>query len=199
MEVGKEAELGVEGLLQILTTALGKIPGTMFDSFFRAVEGVVKRVWGMELQRRILVRVPTYHKCTLNMIKWSVRSQISQQPLPQCLKGWLYRALSVMPLQATKLRDAIRGGSSLRTVRMVADTLCAGVQDGTFSATPLCVGREQRAWFFWEPRQVQKTIVHNVPRRLQHSAQWRCRCQHVMQRHPCLCNDVGHLILRSRA
>ena len=97
--------------------------GRLFDSFFRAVQGVVKRVWGRELQRRIVVQVPTYHRRTRNMIKSSLRSQISQQPIPQCLKGWLYRALSVMPVQATKLRDAIRGGSSLRTVRMVADTL----------------------------------------------------------------------------
>ena len=102
--------LEVEHLIELLTTSLGKVPGRLFDSFFRAVQGFVKKAWGTELLRRIVVRVPTYHRGTINSIKTSLRSHIAQRALPDCLKAWLNRALSVMPVQATKLKDAMRWG-----------------------------------------------------------------------------------------
>ena len=190
--------LEVEHLIELLTTSLGKVPGRLFDSFFRAVQGFVKKAWGTELLRRIVVRVPTYHRGTINSIKSSLRSHIAQRALPDCLKAWLNRALSVMPLQATKLKDAMRGGASLRTVRMTADELTKGIDCGAFSALPLHVGDLQRAWVFTEPQSVQQDVVQAVTMQLKQRGGRLCRCSSLMTCHPVLQNDIGHVLLRSK-
>ena len=195
----KDTDQGVEDLLDLLTSSLGKIPGRLFDSFFRAVQGVVKRMWGVELQRRFIVRVPTYHRHTINGIKRSLRSQIAQHDVPQTLKAWLSRALSVLPLQAHKLKDVFRGGAALRTVRMTADELVSGIKLGTYDASPFLVGGQQRAWVFKEPSEVQPRVVQEIQRQLARRQGRRCTCAALMRQHPALRNDLGHVVLRTRS
>ena len=157
----------------------------------------MKRVWGTELQRRIVMRVPTYNKRTINSVKISPRSQIAHLSLPQSLRTWLGRIVSVIPLQATKLRDAVRGGAPLRTVNTVVRELQAGVQNGTVQAVPLQVGSQRRAWQFSDCAQVQHAVVQRVSRQLVQRGERRCRCKRLMQQHPELQNDLQHVILRT--
>ena len=79
----------VHMLLQFLTRAARYVKGPLFEKLFKKVAQRVNMEWGVELPRRLTLKLPTYGKSIANWVTNTLQTLFSESCVPPALKVWL--------------------------------------------------------------------------------------------------------------
>ena len=98
----------VHMLLQFLTRAARYVKGPLFEKLFNKVAQRVNMEWGVELPRRLTLKLPTYGKYIANWVTNTLQTLFSESCVPPALKVWLRRTICVVPVAPWKVQGVVR-------------------------------------------------------------------------------------------
>ena len=64
--------------------------------------------WGVELPRRLTLKLPTYGKSIANWVTNTLQTLFSESYVPPALKVWLRRTICVVPVAPRKIQGVVR-------------------------------------------------------------------------------------------
>ena len=117
------SHLGLPTVIRFLVDSFGHLQTPLFEKLFRAVKSAAKSAWGIELPRRITVRLPSYSDATLRNVASFVRKSVSLFTVPDALKAWLQKCVTVIPRPPPTVGDVLKRGAQLRVPGIVAEEL----------------------------------------------------------------------------
>ena len=91
----------VDNLLGFMARAAKYVKGSLFERLFTAITRRASMEWGVDIKRRLVVRLPTYEKSFHQRISSSLRSAALRASLPG-LGSWLASSITVVPAKAKK-------------------------------------------------------------------------------------------------
>ena len=98
----------VHMLLQFLTRAARYVKRPLFEKLFSKVAQRVNMEWGVELPRRLTLKLPTYGKSIANWATNTLQTLFSESCVPPALKVWPRRTICVMPVAPRKIQGVVR-------------------------------------------------------------------------------------------
>ena len=81
-------------VLEFMTQVHGHLHTAVFERLFRKIKREVHQFWGVDLPRRIVVRVPSYHQEVLDTVTRVVRKAISDVLIPSGFQSWLKKIVN---------------------------------------------------------------------------------------------------------
>ena len=177
-------------LLQFLTRAARYGKGPLFEKLFRKVAQRVNMEWGVELPKRLTLKLPTYGNSIANWITNTLQTLFSKSCAPPALKLWLRRTICVVPVALRKIQGVVRKMRAPPCARWIAtlpgDLPQATVQVPHSGLGVTCLTRRLDAEQILQLQNTVQLHLHDQP----------CLCATLMAMCPPLRNATGHLVLR---
>ena len=190
------SHLGLPTVIRFLVDSFGHLQTPQFEKLFRAVKSAAKSAWGIELPRRITVRLPSYSDATLRNVASFVRKSVSLFTVPDALqlKAWLQKCVTVIPQPPPTVGDVLKRGAQLRVPGIVAEEL---ERTNTNHPCAEWVSFSDRfgMWVVKSGQTDPLQQVHQTTMRQIHSLP--CHCPTLFSLCPNLENATQHVILRS--
>ena len=188
------SHLRLPTVIRFLFDPFGHLQTPLFEKLFRDVTSAAKTAWGIELPRRITVRLPSYSDATLRNGANFVRKGVAFFTILDALKALLQKCVTVISQPPLTVGDVLKRGAQLRVPSIVAEELERKNAEHPF-ADWIHFSDRFGMWVVGsghaDPlQQVQRTTmqrVHGLP----------CHCPTLLSLSPSLENATRHVILRS--
>ena len=146
--------------------------------------------WGVEVLRRLTLKLPTYGKSIANWVTNTLQTLFSESCVPPALKFWLRRTICVVPVAPRKIQGVVRKMRAPPCARWIptflGDLPQATVQVPHSGLGVTCLTRQLDA--------EQILLLQNTVQL--HLQDQPCLCTTLMAMYPPLRNATGHLALR---
>ena len=117
------SHLGLPTVLGFLVDSFGHLQTRLFPKLFRALKSVARTAWGIDLLKRITVRLPSYSEATLRNVATFVRKSAGLFTVPGALKALLRKCVTVIPQPSQAVGEVLKRGAQLRVLGIVAEEL----------------------------------------------------------------------------
>ena len=116
----------------------------LFERLFRKLKCDVRKQWGTDLPRRIVIKVPSYAQEVLDVVHKTITGEINKLPLPPGLGHWLSRVVNAISAPTPKIESFAKVSRSV-VVNRVAEELEAWNSHLSFAEWDAC-GESDGLW-----------------------------------------------------
>ena len=106
----KSRHLPLSEALDLAADTVRNCVPKIFKQFYERLKSRVQKEWGLALERRLVVRVPSYSKQVLETCLWEIKMCIRGLALSQPLKNWYTQVTAVTTTPLPSVQESCRGG-----------------------------------------------------------------------------------------
>ena len=149
---------------------------------------------GVDLPRRITLRVPSHADPILRNVAAFVRKNVALFAVPDALKAWLQKCITVIPEPPRAVGDILKQGAQLQVPQIVVAELESRHLEQPFAAWKH-LSAHFGMWLVYPHSSNHIECLHNAT--MQRLQDLPCQCPSLFSLCPTLKNATSHVILRS--
>ena len=192
--ISNHAQVGhINDLLLFMADVNTYVKGPEFDKLFSVIAKRVNRELWVSLPRRITLHLPSYSSTLSSWLQDLLKRACMKHSAPSGIKHWLMRAVTIVPVKAAKVVDAVRKHQAPVVAEHTIAWLTRNIPLMPENPYPNKIPPYQNLQSPLSTEQLQ-ALRATLRAKLQ---KYHCACSAWQETHPCLANPTGHVILRT--
>ena len=177
-------------LCNLVVVSKGLLNPNQYERLWRLCTRRVHAELQLTIPRRLMIPMPPLTDSLTQQVQTFVRAVLQRSTVPQTVKRLVSSVVTCAPKAVRRVADVLKGGDRLKAPHWVAQQL------PFYSQSTQIIWRGKEMGFKVQEftKNQRDNLLYRIRQRLQNT---QCACKSLMERHPVLKNETGHVVCRT--